>query len=94
MSDFKDGDATLLGKYVGWVPSILVAGGGASAGATVANGYSSGTGLATSRTLASATNGHAPGTAQVGANLNLKFPVSVSADAAHNFWGEITYTLM
>lgn len=94
VSDFKDGSSTLLGKYVGWVPSIIAAGGGANAGSTVAGGYSSGTGLADSRTLASAANGHAPGTAQVGANLNLKFPVSVSSDGAHNFWGEITYTLM
>jgi hypothetical protein len=94
VSDFKDGNATLPGKYVGWTPSIVAAGGGANAGAAVANGYNSGTGLTDSRTLASAGNGHAPGTAQVGANLNLKFPVSVSNDGAHNFWGEITYTLM
>ncbi|MBO9522114.1 MAG: metallophosphoesterase family protein [Nocardioidaceae bacterium] len=94
VSDLKDGSATLAAKYVGWVPKIVVAGGGANAGAAVANGYSGGTGLRTSRTLATAGNGHAPGTAQVGADLNLKFPVSVSGDAAHNFWGEITYTLL
>jgi hypothetical protein len=94
VSDLKDGSATLLAKYVGWQPSVVVAGGGANAGSAVANGYGSGTGLADSRTLASAGNGHAPGSAQVGANLNLKFPTSVSADAAHNFWGEITFTLL
>ena len=94
MSDFKDGSATLPARYVGWLPKIVVAGGGANAGAAVANGYTAGNGLADSRTLASAANGHAPGTAQVGADLNLKFPVSVSADSAHNFWAEITYTLL
>ena len=94
VSDLKDGSAKLPAKYVGWSPKIVTSGGGASAGSATANGYSSGTGLADARTLASAANGHAPGTAQVGADLNLKFPVSVTADAAHNFWGEITYTLL
>jgi len=94
VSDFKDGDATLPAKYVGWQPKVLVAGGGANPGSQVSSGYNGGNGLADSHTLASATNGHAAGSAQVGADLNLKFPVSVSSDGGHSFWGEITYTLL
>ena len=45
------------------------AGGGAVAGATVTSGFVSGTGLATSRTLGSATAGHPTGGATLGAGL-------------------------
>lgn len=94
VSDFVDGKASLNAKYVGWQPHVLAEGAGATAGASIDAGYSSGKGLSVSRTLATAANGHDTGTAQVGADLNLKFPASVAADASHNFWGEITYTLL
>ena len=94
MSNFKDGDATLHAKYFGWSPAVIAAGGGAVEGGAVATGYDGGTGLSESRILARAVDGHPTGTAEVAAQLNAKFPASSMAGEAHNFWGEITYTLL
>ena len=94
VSNFVDGSLTLNAKFFGWQPKILAPGAGASPGAYVPTGYNSGNGLAESRTLAAAANGHATGAAQVGADLNAKFPTSITSGADRNFWGEITYTLL
>ncbi|HBF81812.1 MAG TPA: hypothetical protein DD420_18325, partial [Streptomyces sp.] len=53
-------------------------GAGAKAGAQVPSGYDGkGEGLAVSRGLGSAPQGHARGTAKLGADLDLKIPDSV-----------------
>ncbi|MEV4809431.1 metallophosphoesterase family protein [Micromonospora avicenniae] len=79
VSDFKDGDKTLAGSYLGWTPQVITAGAGAKAGAAVASGYDDqGQGLAISRGLGAADQGHARGTAKLGADLDLKFPNEVA----------------
>ncbi len=75
VSDFKDADKTFSGSYLGWAPKVLTAGAGAEVGAPVKSGYDDGgQGLAVSRDLASAEQGHAKGTAKIGADLDLKIP--------------------
>jgi hypothetical protein len=79
VGDFKDADKTFSGSYLGWTPQILSGGAGAKAGAAVASGYDDqGKGLSVSRGLASADQGHARGTAKVGADLDLKIPTDVT----------------
>ncbi|TDC31111.1 metallophosphoesterase family protein [Micromonospora sp. 15K316] len=79
VSDFKDGDKTIAGSYLGWSPKIVESGAGAQAGAAVVSGYDDqGQGLAISRGLGSADQGHARGTAKLGADLDLKFPNEVA----------------
>ncbi|MDX3070929.1 fibronectin type III domain-containing protein [Streptomyces sp. NPDC088354] len=78
VSAFKDADKTFASSFLGWTPRVLVAGAGATANASVASGYDDqGQGLAISRGLASAEQGHARGSAKVGADLDLKIPDSV-----------------
>lgn len=77
VSDFRDGTKTFSGKYLGWAPSVLTPGAGATAGSSIASGATSGTGLSESRTLGSAVAGHAKGSGKLGADLNLKFPTTV-----------------
>jgi hypothetical protein len=76
VSDFT-GDVPA--EYLGWTPKINTPGAGATAGAAVASGYPTGTGLSASSTLASATAGHAGGTANLGADLDLRLPVDTEA---------------
>lgn len=76
VSDFSNG---LDGKYLGWSPKVVTAGGGALAGSIVAPGLTTGDGLTASSLLASAPSGHATGTASVGADLNLQLPVETPA---------------
>jgi hypothetical protein len=73
LGDFTGG---LSGKYLGWTPTVLTAGAGATAGAAVASGIDAGNGLKDSAALASAAVGHAKGTASVGAGLDLRIPVT------------------
>lgn len=81
VSDFTTGDASFSSKYLGWTPYIAEEGAGATAGAAVAP---EGDGLSISRTLASATSGHARGEAVLGADLDLKVPVDlVEEDTYH-----------
>ncbi|MFJ3670256.1 fibronectin type III domain-containing protein [Streptomyces sp. NPDC090106] len=78
VSAFKDADKKFAGSYLGWTPYIQNQGAGAQAGASVASGYDDGgDGLAVSRGLGSAVQGHARGTAKLGADLDLKIPDSV-----------------
>jgi len=77
-SDFRGGDVTFSGKNLGWTPRVLKAGAGATAGASVESGFSGGEGLASSRVLGSATQGHDRGAATLGADLDLKIPLEVA----------------
>ncbi|MFJ4844776.1 MULTISPECIES: fibronectin type III domain-containing protein [unclassified Streptomyces] len=78
VSAFKDADKTFAASFLGWTPRVLVDGAGATANASVASGYDDqGQGLAISRGLASAEQGHPRGEAKVGADLDLKIPDSV-----------------
>ncbi|MGW3246774.1 fibronectin type III domain-containing protein [Streptomyces sp. NPDC001070] len=78
VSDFRDADKTFSGSYLGWTPYVLDGGAGAKAGDPVASGYDDhGQGLSVSRGLGSADQGHARGTAKLGADLDLKIPDSV-----------------
>ncbi|MFT3855493.1 MAG: hypothetical protein QM733_22605 [Ilumatobacteraceae bacterium] len=78
VGDFTSGSATLPGSYLGWSPTVTTAGAGASPGATVASGYPTGTGLSASSVLAFGTDGHAAGSATLGAGLDLRFPAEAS----------------
>ncbi|MEU8629622.1 metallophosphoesterase family protein [Streptomyces sp. NPDC048669] len=78
VSRFKDAEKTFEGSYLGWSPYLLDQGAGAKAGASVPSGYGGkGDGLALSRGLGSAPQGHARGTAKLGADLDLRIPDSV-----------------
>lgn len=79
VSDFRAGDETVSGKYLGWTPEVLENDGGAVAGPHVASGFDEGEGLSVSRTLGSADAGHERGSALLGADLELKLPVSVES---------------
>ena len=78
VTDFLDGDKTFSSKYLGWQPHVFAEGAGATAGDPVASGFNTGTGLSESRTLGSAAGGHTLGSAELGADLNLKFPTNIS----------------
>ena len=77
ISDFRAGDQTVSGKYLGWTPEVLENEGGAVAGAPVVSGFVSGEGLATARVLGSAADGHPAGSSVLGADLDLQLPLSV-----------------
>lgn len=79
ISDFRAGEQTVSGKYLGWTPEVLENEGGAVAGAPVASGFDSGEGLAVSRVLGSAAAGHPTGSSVLGADLDLKLPLSVGS---------------
>ena len=78
VSDFTSGDKSFSGKYLGWTPTVVEAGGGAVAGAKVKSGFEGGDGLSVSSTLGSAAAGHARGSAKLGAGLDLQIPVEIS----------------
>lgn len=75
VSDFTSG---LSGRYLGWTPFLLGPGGGAVAGADISSGYFGGNGLLEPRELATAEDGHPPGTAVLGAALDLRIPVDTA----------------
>ncbi|NQX05438.1 hypothetical protein HQQ82_11950 [Rathayibacter sp. VKM Ac-2856] len=77
ISDFRAGDQTVSGKYLGWTPEVLENEGGAVAGAPVVSGFVSGEGLSTARVLGSAADGHPAGSSVLGADLDLQLPLSV-----------------
>ncbi|MEU4238172.1 metallophosphoesterase family protein [Actinoplanes sp. NPDC026619] len=82
VGDFKDADKTFAGSYLGWTPKVVTAGAGAKAGAAVGSGYDDGgQGLAVARGLGYADQGHARGTAKLGADLDLKIPGSAAQGA-------------
>jgi hypothetical protein len=78
VGDFTAGDKKFSGRYLGWTPSLVEVGGDAAAGARVASGFDGGDGLSKSSTLGSAADGHARGSAKLGAGLDLKIPVEAS----------------
>lgn len=77
ITDFASGETAEDGSYFGWTPEVVEAGAGAVAGAHVASGFDEGSGLSESRTLGSAEAGHDLGSAVLGADLELKLPVTV-----------------
>lgn len=79
VSDFTSGDQTFSGKYLGWEPKVIEAGGDAQPGDAVASGFDSGDGLSAAAMLASADAGHGLGSALVGADLQLKLPIDATA---------------
>lgn len=83
LSDFTGGVA---GSSLGWTPRVVTAGAGATAGAHVLNAADGGPGLASSQTLGNAADGHTAGSGTLGADLDLKVPVTTPA-------GEISATL-
>jgi len=78
VGDFAAGSDSFSGKYLGWTPRVLEAGGGATAGTAVQSGFDGGDGLSVSSTLGSAASGHERGSARLGADLLLKLPVDVT----------------
>jgi hypothetical protein len=91
VGDFSDAGKTFSGKYLGWTPKVMTAGVGANAGDTVASGYDKGDGLSVSRGLAAGDQGHARGTAKLGADLDLKIPTDV---AKGSYRGTLTITAL
>jgi hypothetical protein len=78
IGDFTSGSKSFSGKYLGWTPSVVEAGGDAVAGAKVVSGFESGDGLSVASTLGNAAAGHAKGSAKLGAGLDLEIPVDVT----------------
>jgi hypothetical protein len=79
VSDFRDADKTFSGSYLGWTPYVLDGDAGVKAGEPVASGYDDhGAGLSVSRGIGSAGQGHARGSAKLGADLDLKIPDTVA----------------
>ncbi|NYF11439.1 hypothetical protein HDC94_002595 [Leifsonia sp. AK011] len=78
VGDFAAGSDTFSGKYLGWTPQVVEAGGGAVAGASVQSGFDGGDGLSVPSVLGSAASGHERGSARIGADLLLKLPVDVT----------------
>ncbi|MEU7823722.1 metallophosphoesterase family protein [Catellatospora sp. NPDC049133] len=77
--EFRDGDKTFTGAYLGWTPFVLDAGAGAQPGNAVLSAYDDqGLGLSVARGLAAAEQGHPRGSAKLGADLSLKIPDSVA----------------
>ncbi|AYG05113.1 purple acid phosphatase family protein [Gryllotalpicola protaetiae] len=91
VTDFRDGANTFSGKYLGWSPALAQSGAGAAAGQPVQSGFDGGDGLSVSRGLGSAAQGHARGTAKLGADLDLKVPTSVSKGS---YRGTLTITAL
>ncbi|WP_394554041.1 fibronectin type III domain-containing protein [Agromyces sp. MMS24-JH15] len=78
---FSSGNTLFSGKYLGWTPKVVEQGGGALAGDAVQSGFDAGDGLGVARGLAHAATGHAPGSAKLGADLDLKLPTEVAGGA-------------
>ncbi|MFI5935896.1 fibronectin type III domain-containing protein [Actinoplanes sp. NPDC051494] len=92
VGDFKDAAKSFPGSYLGWTPQVITDGAGAKAGAPVKSAYDDGgQGLSVARGLASADQGHAKGTAKLGADLDLKIPNSVDKGT---YRGTLTITAL
>ena len=74
IGDFTSDDQAISGRYLGWTPAVIEAGGGAAAGAAVASGFDEGDGLSVDSLLGRAAPGHELGSAMLGAELTLKMP--------------------
>jgi hypothetical protein len=89
VSDFVSGTDTFSGSYLGWTPEVIS--GAAAAGDPIEPGYPTGDGLKNGGTLATATNGHAVGNAELGADLLLKVPAETPAGT---YTATLTVTLL
>jgi len=78
VTDFDSPVSSFSGKYLGWAPSVVEAGGGAVAGDEVDSGFVSGDGLSVSSTLGHAPSGHERGSAKLGAALDLRIPIDAT----------------
>jgi len=78
VTDFDSPVSSFSGKYLGWAPSVVEAGGGAVAGDAVDSGFVSGDGLSVSSTLGHAPSGHERGSAKLGAALDLRIPIDAT----------------
>lgn len=80
VNNFANAGQSVDGKHLGWTPEVLnqVSGQGVVAGAIVAPGFDSGTGLKSARTLGEATSGNGFGTADLGADLRLEMPTDTT----------------
>lgn len=74
-----DPDGHLSGEHLGWAPQLLSPGAGAVAGDALAPGPDPGPGLAGPSVLASSPGGHDPGSATVGAVVELWLPKDTPA---------------
>ncbi|WP_395244718.1 adenylyl cyclase [Agromyces sp. MMS24-K17] len=78
VSDFDSNVASFSGKYLGWTPKVVEAGGDVEAGDAVQSGFDGGDGLSAASTLGTAGGGHEKGSAKLGADLELKIPVNAT----------------
>lgn len=78
VSDFDSNVASFSGKYLGWTPKVVEAGGDVEAGDAVQSGFDGGDGLSAASTLGRAGGGHQTGSATLGADLELKIPVDAT----------------
>lgn len=79
VSDFVNGETVLDGSHLGWVPEVLTPKDGLTAGAPVASGLDGGgDGLSAPSTLATAAGAGRAGSAELGAGLDLLFPVDAA----------------
>ena len=78
VGDFTSGDDSFSGSHLGWTPKVINAEGGAVAGAPVQSGFLGGNGLADASTLGGAAVGHERGSSVLGADLDLRLPVSAT----------------
>lgn len=76
VSDFSGG---VSGKFLGWTPRLSSPGAGAVPGGDVLSGLLAGDGLRSPSLLASAPAGHEKGAATIGADLDLRLPISTPA---------------
>lgn len=89
VSDFAAPDAQFGAEHLGWTPQLRESGGGAVAGPVVNTGLSGGDGLSAPAVLGSAPAGHPVGTAELGADLQLRLPVDAQAG---RYTGTLTMT--
>jgi len=88
-SDFSGGDGeSIAAKYLGWTPELVKAAEGQQV--TPGESRSAGSGIGDGASLASAAAGAGRGTAQVGAILNLRAPVTTKPG---DYRSTITLTL-
>lgn len=81
VSEFSASETSSFeGKYLGWTPEVVSSTAtGVVAGATVAPGFSEGTGLSEPRQLAGAPAGSGAGSSELGAGLSLEIPTDTAA---------------
>jgi predicted alpha-1,2-mannosidase len=80
VSDFASDEESFSGRYLGWAPKVVEAGGGVEAGAPVASGLAGGDGLSVPALLGRAAGGHLLGSAVLGADLSLRIPGDTPPD--------------